>query len=165
MTPDVARLQYFASDNNGEFSLKHGFEEDFACFALWEGALSKEDQILPDLENNFTIIANVLVHWSKENYSRNIQRLYEEHGAETSFRGYSEKIGRPPFRFVIVKDHSPSYTWKRSVSGAIEPSNERVVAAKYRYRDLFKTPYQVHSSNNLEEFLVQSSLTEVSPFG
>lgn len=158
MNPKIENVKYSPVDKDGRFSLSNGLEEDFACFALWEGALKKEDEILLDLSRTFTVIANVIVYWSEKYYSRNIQRLYEQHGAETLFRGHSEKIGTPPFRFVIVKDYDPYYTWKRSVSGIIEPSNERVVAAKYRYRDMFEKRYQVHSSNNIEEFLVQASL-------
>lgn len=76
----------------------------------------------------------------------------------TRSEGWDSKIGPPPFRFIIVRDIDPKYTWKRSVSGVIEPSNERVVAAKYRYRELFTKKYQVHSSNNIEEFLFQAVL-------
>lgn len=159
MYPEIAQIRNPAAEEDEIFTLKNGLQEDFACFSLWEGALHKEDEILLDISKHFTVIAKVTVYWTAEHYSRNIQRLYETYDfSETRSRGYSEKIGRPPFRFVIAKDHSPSYTWKRSVSGVIEPSNERVVDAKYRYRGLFDKPYQVHSSNNIEEFLVQASL-------
>ena len=60
-----------------------------------------------------------------------------------------------------MRDNSPSYTWKRSVS-VIEPSNEKVVAAKYQYRAWFEKKYQVQFANNLSEFLLQAALVQES---
>lgn len=151
-------IDYQVSEKNGCFNLSTGIKEDFACFVLWEDALPKQEEIVRDLQANFEVIANILVYWTEINYTRNIERLYERYGNSSKFLGIIKKHGKPPFRVIIVKDPCPFYTWKKSVSGNIEPSNERVVDAKRRYRSFFEKPYQVHSSNNIEEFLVQSVL-------
>lgn len=153
---DIAYLP--SEDSTGHFTLDTGLEHDYACFALWNGALKKQQDILNDLQKHFEILADYEITWSEDFYQQNIDRLYERAMRDKAFHGWDAKIGPPPFRFVIVRDTCPKYTWKRSVSGVIEPSNESVVAAKYRYRDLFTAKYQVHSSNNIKEFLFQSAL-------
>lgn len=130
---------------------------EYACFAIWEGGRRREDDIVAELGKRFTIVADFLIHWSDRHYRRNIQRLYLRPG-ETGGVGYDRKVGKPPFRFVIVEDAVPSYTWWKSVSGNIEPSNRNVVREKYRFRSWFDEPYQVHSSNNIGEFYFQSVL-------
>lgn len=146
------------SPSESNFSLDFGLKCDYACFALWDGARGKESEIIEDIREQFAIIGNYEIHWSKKHYNRNIARFYEANRGHEEFKGWDKKIGPPPFRFIVVRDNFPSYTWKRSVSGAIEPSNERIVAAKYRYRSWFETEYQVHSSNNISEFLFQAAL-------
>jgi hypothetical protein len=131
---------------------------DYACFAIWEHGREKEQEIIADLKARFDILGNFLVFWSEAHYVRNIARLYESNSGTGPFKGYDKKIGRPPFRFLIVRDNSPKYAWKKSVSGAIEPSNAAVVEKKYLYRSWIKNGYQVHSSNNHAEFFLQAPL-------
>ena len=144
--------------SSDEFNLKTGLEHDYACFAIWNGALYRQDEIVNDILSEFELLADFEINWSEQHYQNNIDRLYERPMREVSSAGWDSKVGPPPFRFLIVRDAQPNYTWKRSVSGVVEPSNERVVAAKYRYRALFTSKYQVHSSNNIEEFLFQTVL-------
>jgi len=155
---EIDDVQYSEVTKDDLFRLHNGLSEDFAIFALWGGALGREGAIIADIASKFEVLANFLIYWSDEHYARNIQRLYEIPGSMPTFSGYSPKIGKPPFRVLVVKDKDPIYTWKRSVSGVIEPTNERIVAAKYHYRDLFEQKYQVHSTNNIDEFLFQSIL-------
>lgn len=156
-------IEYKISDINDMTHGERGFKmipsarKDYACFAIWEGGRSRENDIIAELGKKFTIIADFLIHWSDRCYRRNIQRLYLRPG-EGGGTGYDRKIGKPPFRFVIVEDTSPCYTWMKSVSGHIEPSNQNVVREKYRFRSWFAEPYQVHSSNNVSEFYFQSVL-------
>lgn len=139
------------------FRMRPGAGREYACFAIWEGGRGREDDIVAELSERFTLLADFLIHWSDRHYRRNIQRLYLRPGAKGG-AGYDEKIGRPPFRFIIVEDTAPSYTWGKSVSGDIEPCNRNVVREKYRFRAWFDAPYQVHSSNNIREFYFQSVL-------
>ena len=161
-TPTISKVDYFPSNSNeaeqSEFSLRTGHSVDYACFAIWNAALSKQSEIVADLAKNFDLIGDFEIHWSDQNYARNIARLYERTSGSEEFSGYDNKIGPPPFRLLIVRDPKPKYTWKQSVSGAIEPTNEAVVAAKYRYRGWFEKKYQIHSSNNISEFLIQIAL-------
>lgn len=146
-----------AADSECRKKMLPSAKKDYACFAIWEGGRSREDDIVAELKKSFTIVADFLIYWSDRHYRRNIQRLYLRL-REGSGAGYDEKIGKPPFRFVIVEDNHPSYTWMKSVSGYIEPSNQNVVREKYRFRSWFDKPYQVHSSNNISEFYFQSVL-------
>ncbi len=151
------RISYQPSkDDDSNFTLDIGMKHDFSCFALWNGALERADDIVADLHREFQIIADFEVHWTKEFYRQNIARFYERPVPEGPFIDWDSKIGPTPFRFLIIRDPQPRYTWKKSVSGRIEPSNENVVKAKYRYRDFFTKKYQVHSSNNIDEFLFQA---------
>jgi len=131
---------------------------DYACFAIWEHGRSKEAGIIADLETRFDILGNFLVFWSDAHYNRNIARLYESNSGMNPFTGYSKKIGRTPFRFLVVRDNAPQYAWKKSVSGVIEPSNVAVVEKKYLYRSWIEKDYQIHSSNNTTEFYLQAPL-------
>lgn len=129
-----------------------------ACFAIWEEGRSKEKEIIDELKQSFNIIADFLIYWTDENYNRNIHRLYQRAQGSTEFKGYHNKIGRPPFRFLIVEDFNPSYTLMKNVSGLIETSNKNVVTKKYEFRSWFEKEYQVHSSNNNSEFIFQTTL-------
>jgi hypothetical protein len=152
LTYDVAQ--------EGDFRLKPNRDFELGCFAIWEKGLSQEERIAEDLARTFQIVGDYRVKWSDDAYRGNIARLYQwvHAGSGGAFTRYDEKIGRTPFRFIVVRDPSPSYTWKRSVSRAIEPTNERMVEKKYLYRSWIKERFQVHSSNNLTEFLYQTCL-------
>lgn len=131
---------------------------DYACFAIWEAGRGKEQEILADIKSRFDVLGNVLVHWTDKHYNRNVARLYESNSGDGPFKKYSKKIGRTPFRFIVVRDNTPTYVWKQSVSGTIEPCNRDVFDAKYRYREWLEKDFQVHSSNNRTEFFLQAPL-------
>lgn len=159
--PAVSNVTYapiLEGDDLQGFSLSTGCKDDYACFAIWNAALVKQDEISADLADKFDVIGDFEIHWSQKHYNRNIARLYERNGGFEEFEQWNDKIGPPPFRFIIVRDRKPVYTWKQSVSGAIEPSNENIVAAKYKYRAMFEKEYQIHSSNNISELLAQIAL-------
>lgn len=158
MKEKVLPVHYSVADCDQSFSLETHFPSDFACFAIWEHARSRETDILADLAKHFEICGNFLFYWSDAHYHRNVERLYECPEENQKIRGYSAKIGKTPFRFVVVRDPKPRYTWRRSLSGLIEPSNETVIGRKFHYRSWFKKRNQVHSSNNPGEFLFQSAL-------
>jgi hypothetical protein len=143
--------------DNETLSIRSSANREYACFAIWEGGRAKEKDVIEGLREKFDIVADFLIHWSDKHYSRNIQRLYQRPGIHSG-TGYDKKIGKPPFRFVIVEDKNPSYAWMRSVSGLIEPSNRNVVEKKYEFRSWYEREYQVHSSNNIGEFYFQAIL-------
>jgi len=148
---------YLSKRDPFSFSMHSSAKREYACFAIWEGGRSREEEVLDGLRESFDIVADFLVHWSDEHYWRNIQRLYRR-PVNYSEAGYDKKIGKPPFRFVIVEDKNPCYVWMRSVSGVVEPSNRNVVRKKYEFRSWFESKYQVHSSNNIGEFYFQAVL-------
>ena len=157
----LSRVTYaprFLDKGRQVFSLDTGDDADYACFAIWHGARARQDEIIADLGREFELIGDFEITWSQARYHRNIARLYERPGGSGPFTGWDAKIGPPPFRFLILRDRAPVYGWKRSVSGMIEMSNDRVTTAKYRCRALFDRPFEVHASNHLTEFLIQSVL-------
>lgn len=142
-----------------DLSLRTGLTRDYACFIIWNGGLSKEDEILRDMRKKFRLVGDWEVHWTKRYYHENISRLYESPiRPGIGQQALHQKVGPPPFRFILVHDPAPRYTWKRSASGLIEPTNEKVFQAKNEYRKLFDRDFQVHASNNWEECLFQSAL-------
>ncbi|QFU01527.1 hypothetical protein FIU83_07720 [Halomonas sp. THAF5a] len=151
-----------SDDEESSIRLRPDVGEEYACFAIWEGGRGREDDIVAELGERFTIVADFLIYWSDQHYRRNVRRLYLRPG-ESAGKGYDKKIGKPPFRFIIVEDAAPSYTWWKSVSGHIEPTNRNVVREKYRFRSWFDEPYQVHSSNNISEFYFQAVLVLGKP--
>ncbi|TFH88159.1 hypothetical protein EQG41_04445 [Billgrantia azerbaijanica] len=86
-----------------------------------------------------------------------LSRIYEKNAPKNADRALA-KVGRPPFRFILVEDTSPNYTWTRSVSKLIEPANADVISLKEEFRSWFPEKYQVHSSTNMRECLYQSVL-------
>ncbi len=134
------------------------FDEDLACFAIWEQGLSEEAKIIQDLEKNFEVLGVFHIYWSKQHYNRNIARLYESSELTHAFYKYNKKIGKPPFCFIVVRDKTPVYTHMRTVSGAIEAVNKNIIDRKNEYRTWFEKPYQIHSSCNFSEFSSQATL-------
>lgn len=136
---------------------------ELAAFALWEGSRSLSKEIRDRLGEEFQICAEMDVFWSERYYHQNIRRLYQRQNSDLQLRDddgrkLSGKIGKPPFRLIIVRDISPQYTFKQSVSGIIEPTNVKIHELKYELRKLFSKPYQVHSTNNMSEFVLQIGL-------
>lgn len=142
--------------NSGYHSSKKS--TDYACFAIWEDAKKREEEILNDIQKKFKVLGDYDIEWSTKNYTNNICRIYQKTYNGQVFSHFSEKIGKPPFKFIIVEDSKPIYKWHQSVSGKIEICNNNIVEAKRIYRSLFNKDYLVHSSNNAKEFWYQASL-------
>lgn len=143
--------------HNEPLSIRSNANREYACFAIWEEGRAKEEDVIEDLRKRFDIVADFMIHWSEKHYRRNIQRLYQRPSIHSE-PGYDKKIGKPPFRFVVVEDKNPTYAWMRSVSGVIEPSNRNIVQKKYEFRSWYESKYQIHSSNNIGEFYFQAIL-------
>lgn len=131
---------------------------DFACFAIWEDARQQEDLVVEKIRQNFEIIGDFNVFWTDENYQSNVARLYERPYRKGPFKKYSKKVGKPPFKFIVVRDDRPVYRWAVSSSGKVEPTNLNVVNLKYEVRGFFSRDFLVHSSNNYDEFQFQAAL-------
>ncbi len=132
-------------------------KRDLACFLLWERAREREKDILSILEKRFKILGEYEVVWSHENIIDNLSRIYDKNSPQNAGVALA-KVGRPPFKFILVEDSQPRYTWTKSVSRMIEPSNSDVISLKEEFRSWFPEKFQVHSSTNMDECLFQSAL-------
>lgn len=150
-----------------EEQFSHNIPEDYACFALWKSAWPFKEQIRNYLALHFDIVLDTEIEWSDENFHENAIRLYEEPlfylKDKSEFESdHANKIGANRFRFFIVRDHNPFYTYAQSVSKKIELSNLNIVNAKYLFREwVFKATgekYSVHSTNSISEFFFQAPL-------
>lgn len=141
----------------GDVSGCSGKPGDLACFLIWERGRRREDDMLSALEARFRILGDYEVVWESEHLLQDLSRLYEKNAPSNADRALA-KVGRPPFRFVLVEDTSPRYTWVRSVSQLVEPANADVISLKEEFRSWFHEKYQVHSSTNMRECLYQSAL-------
>lgn len=152
--PGALRYEYV------DGQLMHNIADEYALFALWKDAKPFEDRIRQHLANEFEVVLDAEIVWSKKNFFWNACRLYETPVQNTDpgrkIRGHARKIGDPSFRLFIVKDPQPTYAYQASVSGDIAPINTKVAAAKREFRSWIDAPYRVHSSNNINEFYTQA---------
>lgn len=151
---------YFTLQGNG---FKHNLDADYACFAVWESGTPFLDKIRSTLSERFEILWETEVEWSEKFFHQNAIRLYQAPlYKEDQKSPHAQKIGTVRFRFIVIRDKEPKYTYIPSVSGKIELSNLNVVEAKYEFRKWIEedngSRFGVHSSNNIWEFFFQTSL-------
>ncbi|MCO5135084.1 MAG: hypothetical protein M9908_12220 [Phyllobacteriaceae bacterium] len=83
---------------------------------------------------------------------------YERPYRKGPFKKYSKKVGKPPFKFIVVRDDRPVYRWAVSSSGKVEPTNLNVVNLKYEVRGFFSRDFLLFINNNYDEFQFQAAL-------
>ena len=113
--------------------------------------------MLSAIAMRFRILGDYELEWNNENLMENLSRIYEKNAPKNAEIARA-KVGRPPFRLVLVEDTAPNYTWMMSISKLIEPANADVISLKEEFRSWFPEKYQVHSSTNMRECLYQSAL-------
>ena len=132
---------------------------DYSLFIIWNNALEKEEEIIKYIDEKFNIIFNCLIYWSDEFYNENIKRFYSKVNADaTAVSAIHKKIGKMPFRLIVVSDENPIYRFRKSVSGVYEIVNLNIFDSKNELRARCAQKFQIHASNNFNEFKFQMSL-------
>ena len=117
-------------------------------FILWENALSKKDEILRDIEENFTIIQVFKITWSKDEFANNLSRFYGTKLPKGS--GKEQHCGNGSFLLVVVKCENSKYE-KRITSHGEEVVNTNMFDKKAYYRELTGGGHRVHGTDTQKE--------------
>jgi len=124
-------------------------ESELHLFIIWSEARGVEDDIVRDLGSMFTIVEDLEVTWSAEQFADNLTRFY---GTSLPAGSYKEvHVGTGPFRLLIVEDASPAYSTVETSKGP-KSVNSRVFDAKTRYREMTGGGHKIHSTNTPLEF-------------
>ena len=120
-------------------------------FIIWSKAITKRREIVEDICNEFELINEVEVTWSKRHFTRNLSRFY---GQKLPNNGEKQRhCGRGTFVVVIVKDHKPQYK-------DIDIGNDRGTASvnwnvykkKKLYRKWTGGGHKIHATNDSLEY-------------
>lgn len=122
--------------------------QEVHLFILWENALSKKEEILKDIKENFTIMQVFKITWSKEEFANNLSRFYGTKLPKGS--GKEQHCGNGSFLLVVVKCENPKYE-KRITSHGEEIVNINMFDKKTYYRELTGGGHRVHGTDSETE--------------
>lgn len=137
-------------------SFKHCLDDDYHLFIIWQNGRSFEKEIIETIALDFEVISTISLTWSDKNIEQSFNRLYKAIN-NPHISAKAETMGTGEFICLVVKDSSPKYSYRKTVSGAIELVNSRTVQVKRKARE-FSGDYFVHSSASPEEFYEQAML-------
>ncbi len=118
-------------------------------FIIWANGRPKEEEILEDIAQHFSIIQTIDVVWDKEYIASNFTRFYGAFLPAHSFK--EEECGTDPFLLVIVRDNHPVYNLRRTNRGN-ELVNTNTFDAKEKYRIWTGGGHKIHATNSPTEF-------------
>ena len=117
---------------------------EIQLFVLWPRALSRANQILHDIRDQFLVRDVLRVEWSRAHFARNLTRFYGQVLPRGSHK--ERHCGVGPFLVIVVEDREPTYETRRVTSGALESANAKMVDSKQRYRDWTGGGHRVHGT-------------------
>lgn len=117
-------------------------------FAIWERGRVAEGAIVDDLAERFRVVDVVEVHWSPEQFARNLVVFYGDDLADGDEK--VRECGTGPFLVVVVVDEHPRRRLRRR-GWRLERINSSTVDAKARYRSMAGGGYRVHASDHARE--------------
>ena len=84
-------------------------------FIIWNKARKKESDIITDIKKRFKVLQIYEIHWSEQEFERNLLRLYGNSLKNSS----SKKVvcGNGPFLFLVIKDENPKYEKRNTLHG------------------------------------------------
>lgn len=117
-------------------------------FIIWDKALFCSKQILRDLSNDFEIVNKFYVDIPKENFKESLLAFYGTKASDLDRKIYS--IGVKKFLVVVIKDHNPSFSERKTYNGN-ELVNNNLYDKKWLYRKWTAGNFRIHSSQTEEE--------------
>lgn len=124
---------------------------EIQLFILWDKARNKENEIINEIKNSFSILEIYEICWSKENFKLNLERFYCE-----KIRQKIKHTGTGKFLLVTVRDNNPQYRYEETLKG-FEYVNSKVLDLKKKLRTIAskgggeKKCYAIHSTNDIAE--------------
>lgn len=132
-------------------------------FIIWSKARKKESEIITDIKKRFKVLQIYEIHWSEQEFERNLLRLYGNSLKNSS----SKKIvcGNGPFLFLVIKDEKPKYEKRNTLHGE-DIVNVNIFDKKIEYRKITEGGQRIHASNSEKEanrnigLIVNKSITD-----
>ena len=121
---------------------------EFHIFILWEHARYKEQEILADIKNSFTILKEYEILWTPQLVSSNFSRFYGQNLPNNSFK--EKECGCGAFLLCIVRDENPKYE-VRNTSHGYELVNVNLFDKKSLYREWTGGGHKIHCTTNTKE--------------
>ena len=114
-------------------------------FVIWSRGMGEADQVLGALENNFTILHQVNVHWRPCDYIKNFAAFYGWKGF-SMWLGKTCRSGVGTFRVIFVRDEAPVYRKEKQAVPHEIRVNENVLGVKFGLRHVMRHSNLVHGS-------------------
>ena len=132
-------------------------------FIIWNKARKKESDIITDIKKRFKVLQIYEIHWSEQEFERNLLRLYGNSLKNSS----SKKVvcGNGPFLFLVIKDEKPKYEKRNTLHGE-DIVNVNIFDKKIEYRKITEGGQRIHASNSEKEanrnigLIVNKSITD-----
>ncbi len=131
-----------------ETAQKTGATPELHLFIIWEHARARQNRILGDIAENFTVTAVCEITWSDEHFSRNLTRFYGQNLPDGSHKEIH--CGRGAFLLVVVEDPSPEYH-ERTTSHGPAVVNVRMFDRKQLYRKWTGGGHRIHATDSQKE--------------
>lgn len=117
-------------------------------FIIWQRGRYKEQEILADMNEHFTMLKQYAITWTPELVSSNFTRFYGVNLPPKS--GKEKECGIGEFLLCLVRDENPVYE-ERMTSRGPEVVNINMFDAKDRYRGCTGGGHKVHGTNSEKE--------------
>lgn len=123
-------------------------EMELHLIVLWEKARVAEERILADISTKLEIVATGILSWPGD-----AETCFGEfYGANLpEAKGKVMECGEGAFRYVVVRDKNPIYTYEDTSRG-LERVNSNLFALKKLYREWTGGGHKVHTTNTVGEF-------------
>jgi hypothetical protein len=122
---------------------------DIFLFILWEASRDKEEEILRDIAEHFSILKQFEIAWPQEKWLKHLEAFYGH--CTPVWIAKARRDGTGNFRVAVVEDKNAVYDYRPNLRGQNELVDTNIWDAKKRYRKLVKSKDKVHSSVNLRE--------------
>lgn len=115
---------------------------------LWETARAAEERILADIRARLEVVGTGLLEWPGD-----AETCFGEfYGANLpEAAGKVRECGSGAFRYVVVRDANPGYSWEDTSRG-LERVNTTLFGLKNLYRSWTGGGHKVHTTNSSAEF-------------
>lgn len=120
-------------------------KKELHLFIIWENARDKQNEILEDIKEKFTVRKVYDMMWSKENFSNNLSRFYGTNLPKGSSK--EEHCGNGRFLLIVVEDENPKYE-QRETSKGPRIVNINMFDSKEKYRNMTGGGHKVHATND-----------------
>ena len=101
-------------------------------FVIWEHGRRKQDEIIRDIQQHFTILDCFDIQWDRDTVVQSFRRFYGSGGFRAGLRRFRER-GGGRFLLVTVWDEHPVYEIAEALSGH-EVVNVNMLNRKKKYR-------------------------------